>query len=73
MLDSDVAYFYEIETRKLNQQMKRNIERFPKDFCFQLNSKEFTFLKSQNVTSSSSWGGTRKMPYVYTEQGIMAL
>lgn len=73
ILDSDVAYFYEIETRKLNQQMKRNTERFPDDFCFQLNSKEFTFLKSQNVTSSSSWGGTRKMPYVYTEQGIMAL
>ena len=53
--------------------MKRNIERFPKDFCFQLNSNEFTLLKSQNVISSSSWGGTRKMPYVYTEQGIMAL
>ena len=73
MLDSDVAYFYEIETRKLNQQMRRNEERFPGDFCFQLNSEEFSILKSQNATSSLNWGGNRKLPYVYTEQGIMAL
>ena len=73
MLDSDVAYFYNVEVRRLNEQMKRNIERFPEDFCFQLNSTEFNNLKSQNATSRYTWGGKHKLPYVYTEQGIMAL
>lgn len=71
MLDSDVAGFFEVETRALNQQMKRNIDRFPSDFCFQLNSIEFKNLTSQNVTSS--YGGRRTLPYVYTEHGIIAL
>ena len=68
MLDSDVALFFGEEPKRINQQMKRNIERFPEDFCFQLNSKEFKNLRLQNVTSSvdSSHGGRRYMPYVYT-------
>ena len=53
MFDSDVAFFFGTEIKKLNQQMKRNIERFPEDFCFQLNSKEFKSLRSQNVTSNT--------------------
>ena len=57
MLDSDLAELYEVETRVLNQQVKRNIKRFPEDFMFQLSKEEFDNLKSQNVTSS--WGGRR--------------
>lgn len=74
MLDSDVAYFYGIETKKLNQQMKRNRERFPDDFCFQLNDLEYkSLLRSQNVTLNLISSFRRYNPYVYTEQGIMAL
>ena len=73
MLDSDVAELFGVEVKRVNEQMKRNSERFPKDFCFQLNSKEFNNLKSQNATSNYTWGGKHKLPYVYTEQGIMAL
>lgn len=71
MLDSDLAALYEVETRALNQAVKRNIERFPKHFMFQLSKEEFENLISQNVTSS--WGGTRKLPYVFTEQGVAML
>ena len=71
MLDSDLAMLYEVETRVLNQAVKRNIERFPKDFMFQLTKQEFENLISQNVTSS--WGGTRKPPYAFTEQGVAML
>ena len=71
MLDSDLAMLYEVETRILNQAVKRNIERFPKDFMFQLNKQEFENLISQNVISS--WGGIRKLPYVFTEQGVAML
>ena len=71
MLDSDVATFFGVETRILNQQVKRNILRFPTDFCFKLNSKEFKILTSQNVISS--YGGRRHFPFVYTEQGIITL
>ena len=73
MLDSDIAALFEVETKVLNQQMKRNIERFPDDFCFQLNSKEFKSLKSQNVTFKSSTKGRKHLPHVYTEHGVMAL
>ena len=73
MLDSDVAELFGTEVKRVNEQMKRNSERFPEDFCFQLNSKEFNDLKSQNATLNSAWGGKHKLPYVYTEQGIMAL
>ena len=71
MLDKDLAELYEVETRVLNQAVSRNIERFPKAFMFQLSSIEFEILKSQFVTSS--WGGTRKLPNVFTEQGVAML
>ena len=71
MLDRDLAELYNVETRVLNQSIKRNIKRFPKDFMFQLSEKEFKNLMSQNVISS--WGGTRKMPYAFSEQGVAML
>lgn len=71
MLDKDLADLYEVETRALNQAVSRNIERFPDAFMFQLNQQEFQILKSQFVTSS--WGGTRKLPYAFTEQGVAML
>lgn len=71
MLDSDLATLYEVETRTLNQAVKRNIDRFPNDFMFQLTKDEFKNLKSQIVTSS--WGGARKLPYAFTEQGVAML
>lgn len=71
MLDRDLAGMYGVETRVLNQSIKRNLNRFPKDFMFQLSEKEFKNLISQNVTSS--WGGTRKLPYAFTEQGVAML
>ncbi len=71
MLDSDLAELYGIETRRLNEQVKRNIERFPIDFMFQLTDSEFQNLKSQFATSS--WGGRRKLPYVFTEHGVLML
>ena len=73
MLDSDVAYFFGVETKHLNRQMKRNIERFPEDFCFKLNSKEFKNLRCQNVTFNHTVGSRKYMPYVYTEEGVIAL
>ena len=73
MLDSDVAYFFGVETKYLNRQMKRNIERFPEDFCFKLNSKEFKNLRCQNVTFNHTVGSRKYMPYVYTEEGVIAL
>ena len=71
MLDSDVAYFFGVETKNLNKQMKRNANRFPEDFCFQINSLEFKNLRFQNVTSN--YGGRRYLPYAYTEEGIITL
>jgi phage regulator Rha-like protein len=71
MLDKDLAEMYGVETRALNQSIKRNLSRFPKDFMFQLSEKEFKNLISQNVTSS--WGGTRKLPFAFTEQGVAML
>ena len=61
MLDDDLAELYQVQTRRLNEQVKRNIDRFPEDFMFQLDEKEWENLKSQNATSS--WGGRRKLPY----------
>ena len=77
MLDSDLAELYGVETKRLNEQVKRNMDRFPEDFMFQLSKEEFENLRSQIVTSSeeeilksqnviSSWGGIRKWPYVFT-------
>ena len=71
MLDSDLATLYQVQTKVLNQAVKRNLKRFPSDFMFQLTKEEFLNLKSQIVTSS--WGGVRKMPYVFTEQGVAML
>ena len=71
MLDFDLAELYEVETRVMNQSVKRNITRFPEDFMFQLTWQELSNLKSQIVTSS--WGGTRKRPLVFTEQGVAML
>jgi hypothetical protein len=71
MLDSDLAELYGVETRVLMQAVKRNASRFPVDFMFQLTNQEFSNLKSQFVTSS--WGGIRKLPHVFTEQGVAML
>lgn len=71
MLDRDLAILYNVETRVLIQAVKRNIDRFPDDFMFRLNEKEFLRLKSQIVTSKR--GGTRKLPYAFTEQGVAML
>jgi hypothetical protein len=72
MLDKDLAELYNVEKRALNQSVKRNLNRFPLDFMFQVTEKEFnTNLKSQIVISS--WGGTRHLPYAFTEQGVAML
>lgn len=71
MLDRDLAEMYGVETRRLNEQIKRNIKRFPDDFMFQLRKEEFENLMSQFATSS--WGGTRKLPYAFTELGVAML
>lgn len=73
MLDSDLAALYEVETGALNRQVKRNRERFPADFMFQLTSDEATNLKCQFGISSSSHGGRRKPTYAFTEQGVAML
>jgi len=71
MLDMDLAALYLVETRVLNQAVKRNRERFPERFCFQLSDGEFEILKSQIVMSS--WGGRRTNPYAFTEPGVAML
>ncbi|WP_298768112.1 ORF6N domain-containing protein [uncultured Fibrobacter sp.] len=71
LLDRDIATLYGVETRAINQAVKRNIERFPDRYCFQLEKSELDNLKSQNVISS--WGGDRFKPYVFTEQGFAML
>lgn len=76
MLDSDLAMLYQVETKNLNKAMKRNGQRFPKDFCFQLSKEEYDNLRFQIGTSSledNNYGGRRYLPYVYTEQGISML
>ena len=71
MLDRELAELYQVTTIALNQAVKRNAKRFPPDFMFQLTHQEFANLKSQIVISS--WGGIRKMPYAFTEQGVAML
>ncbi len=71
MLDRDLAELYHVETKVLNQSVKRNIERFPEDFMFKLSKQELDNLRSQFVTSS--WGGSRTLPYAFTEQGVAML
>jgi hypothetical protein len=71
MLDRDLANLYGVETKRLKEQVKRNIERFPEDFMFELSKKEYENLRSQIATSS--WGGARYSPMVFTEHGILML
>jgi hypothetical protein len=71
MLDKDLAELYQVETKQLKRQVRRNIERFPEDFMFELNAKEYEILRSQIGTSS--WGGTRILPMAFTEQGVAML
>jgi hypothetical protein len=73
MLDRDLAELYQVETRRLNEQVKRNLDRFPDDFMFQMNEKELEDWKSQFATSNKELMGLRKMPYVFTEEGIYML
>ena len=70
ILDSDIAKLYEVETRRINEAVKRNLKRFPKEFCFQLNEEEFASLRSQFAISK---GGRRYLPYAFTEQGVAML
>ena len=75
MLDKDLAELYHVTTGNLNKAVKRNHKRFPPDFMFQLNKTEFEQLKSDLIFQNgiSSWGGTRKLPYAFTEQGLAML
>ena len=73
MLDSDLAALYEVPTKRLNEAVRRNLERFPEDFMFQLTTEELENLKSQIATSSSSHGGRRFQPYAFTEHGVAML
>ncbi len=72
ILDADLASLYGVKTRTLVQAVKRNLERFPPDFMFQLTKEEFNLLRSQTVTSRG-WGGRRYPPYAFTEQGVAML
>lgn len=72
MLDSDLAELYGVETKMLVRAMKRNLERFPEDFCFQLDNEEFENLK-YHLGTSSQWGGRRTCPYAFTEHGVLML
>jgi len=80
MLDEDLAKIYQVETRRLNEAVKRNKNRFPPEFMFQLTEEEYEFLRSQFATSNlksqiatSSWGGRRKLPFAFTEHGVIML
>jgi hypothetical protein len=73
MLDSDLARLYGVTTRRLNEQVARNKERFPEDFAYQLTQQEFTNLMSQFAISRSGHGGRRKLPLVFTEHGVAML
>jgi len=71
ILDQDLAELYDVSTKRMNEQVRRNLERFPSDFMFQLSEDEMTNLRSHSATSS--WGGRRYMPYAFTEHGILML
>jgi len=73
MLDFDLAVLYKVETRILNQAVRRNLNRFPPDFMFQITRDELKNLKSQFVISSSEWGGSRHVPFAFTEHGVTML
>ena len=71
MLDVDLAELYGVDTKRLNEQVRRNVDRFPDDFMFALNEEEFANLKSQFATSS--WGGRKKLPNAFSEHGVLML
>jgi hypothetical protein len=71
MLDRDLAELYNVETKRINEQVKRNALKFPEHFMFQLNDEEYQNLRSQ--TATSSWGGNRRLPYAFSEHGILQL
>lgn len=73
MLDSDLAKLYGVETKRLNEQVRRNSDRFPQDFMFKLTSEEFEILKSRIATSKTGSGGKQKQPLVFTENGVAML
>src|SRR5947208_7147908 len=73
MIDRDLASLYGVETKNLNKAVRRNLDRFPSDFMFQLTAEETKNLKFQIGTSSSGYGGRRYLPYVFTEQGVAML
>lgn len=73
MLDSDLAELYGVETKRLKEQVKRNLERFPIQYMFELTDQEFLLLRSQNATSKERRGGTRYLPMVFTEHGVLQL
>lgn len=74
MLDRDLAELYGVETKRLKEQVKRNIDRFPDDFMFELTKEEFEVLRSQNATSKMEGrGGIRYLPYAFTEHGVLML
>ncbi|MBQ3641806.1 ORF6N domain-containing protein [bacterium] len=73
MLDSDLAMLYEVETKRLNEAVRRNMKRFPRHYMFQLNEDEFEILRSHFATSRKTHGGRRYLPYVFTEQGVAML
>ena len=73
ILDNDLARLYGVETRRLNEQVRRNAGRFPHDFMFQVSPEEFEDLKSHFATSRSGWGGRRKLPLVFTENGAITV
>ena len=71
IIDADLAELYGVETKRLNEQVKRNKDRFPEDFVFQLTQEEFDNLRSQSATSSARHGGRRTAPYAFTEHGAL--
>ena len=73
MLDADLANIYQVETKRLNEAVKRNIDRFPPEFMFQLTEEEYAFLRSQNATSKDGRGGRRYLPFAFTEHGVIML
>jgi len=73
MLDSDLAEMYGVETRVLNQAVKRNIKRFPIDFMFELDEKNWNKLKENRLSENKAWGGRRTLPRVFTEHGVLML
>ena len=73
MLDEDLARMYGVRTKRLNEQVQRNIRRFPPDFMFRLTAEEYDDLKSHYATSRSGWGGRRKWPRAFTQEGVAML